>query len=294
MPRDLASMMRFSIWSDIPSPCRPPIAFAATTSSTRSAYSTPSRATGQPSWNATRTVSGSIATLWSQWATPMIGSHDRHRAVEPLELLRLVGRAPDVRVGRVRLLGRGAVREAALEQPLAHLLAPAELGHELRVEPRLVDAERRVREQAVAEEPLDVVALVRRAVAPDVDAVLVHRVDEHRPGDGAAERRRVEVRLAGARDVEGAALEGDEALVDELRAAVDDLRRLGAVCERALRDVRDVHLVDLAEVGRERVRDPALLADPGDGDGRVEAAREGDPDPLADGQRLEDAAHRRA
>ena len=77
-------------------------------------------------------------------------------------------------------------------------------------------------------------------------------------------------------------------------AAVDDLGRLGAVVERALGDVRDVVLVDLAEIGGEGVRDPALLADPGDGDGRVEAAREGDADALADGQRLEDAAHRRS
>ena len=92
--------------------------------------------------------------------------------------------------------------------------------------------------------------------------------------------------------MEGTALQRDEALVHELLAAVDDLRRLGAVLERALGDVRDVHLVDLAEIGRERVRDAALLTDPGDGHGRVEAAREGDADALADGQRLEDAAHR--
>ena len=111
------------------------------------------------------------------------------------------------------------------------------------------------------------------------------------PGDGTAERGRVEVRLACARDVEGAALEGHEPLVDELLAAVDDLGLLGAVLEGALRDVRDVHLVDLAEIGGEGVRDPALLADPGDGDGRVEAAREGDADALADGQRLKDVAH---
>ena len=217
---------------------------------------------------------------------------DRHRPVELLQLLRLVRRAPDVRVGRVRLLGRGAVGQAALEQPLAHLLAAAELGHELRVEPGLVDAERGVREQAVAEEALDVVALVRRAVAPDVDAVLAHGVHEHRPGHGAAERRRVEVRLARARDVEGAALERDEPLVHELGAAVDELRRLGAVLERARRDVGDVVLVGLAEIGGEGVRDAALLADPGDGDGGVEPAGEGDPDALADGQGLEDATHR--
>ena len=146
-------------------------------------------------------------------------------------------------------------------------------------------------EQPVAEEPLDVVALVGRPVTPDVDAVLVHRVDEQRARDGAAERRRVEVRLAGVRDVEGPALQGDEPLVHELRAAVHDLRRLGAVGERALGDVGDVDLVDLPEIGGERVRDPALLADPGNGDGRVEAAREGDPDAFADGQRLEDSTH---
>ena len=97
--------------------------------------------------------------------------------------------------------------------------------------------------------------------------------------------------LPRARDVEGAALERDEPLVHELLAAVDDLRRLGAVGERPLRDVRDVDLVDLAEVGREGVRDAALLADPRDRDGGVEATREGDADALADGERLEDAAH---
>jgi hypothetical protein len=34
MPRLFASMIRFSIWSDMPSPCRPPTAFASWTRST--------------------------------------------------------------------------------------------------------------------------------------------------------------------------------------------------------------------------------------------------------------------
>ena len=75
-------------------------------------------------------------------------------------------------------------------------------------------------------------------------------------------------------------------------ATVDELGRLGAVVEGALADVRDVVLVDLAEIGRERVRDPAFLPDPGDGDRGVQPARERDADALADRQRLEDAAHR--
>ena len=84
--------------------------------------------------------------------------------------------------------------------------------------------------------------------------------------------------------MERAALEGHEALVDKLIPAVDHLRLLGAVGESAFRDVRDVRLVGLTEIGGEGVGNPALLADPGHGNRRVETTREGDPDPLADGE----------
>ena len=105
------------------------------------------------------------------------------------------------------------------------------------VEPRLVDAQVRIREQAVAIEALDVVALVRAAVAPDVDVVLAHRDDEHRAGDGAAERRRVEVREPGRRDVERAGLQRSDPLGDERRAAVDEARALPRRTPRARRGI---------------------------------------------------------
>ena len=73
MPRLFASMMRFSIWSDMPSPWRPPIALASITRATWSANSRPLMATGQPSWKRIVTSSGSIATDGSQCRTPMIG-----------------------------------------------------------------------------------------------------------------------------------------------------------------------------------------------------------------------------
>src|SRR5436309_1783448 len=60
--------------------------------------------------------------------------------------------------------------------------------------------------------------------------------------------------------------------------------------ERPLGDRRDVLLVVLAEIGRERVRDRALLAHPRERAARIEAAGERDPDPLADRQRVEDHA----
>ena len=80
------------------------------------------------------------------------------------------------------------------------------------IEPRLVDPQAGIGEQPVAVEPLDVVALERAAVTPDVDVVFLHRADEHRAGHGAADRRGIEIRHAGGRDVERAALQNGEPL----------------------------------------------------------------------------------
>ena len=205
MPRDLASMIRFSIWSDMPRPCRPPISLASWTSSTGSSYCLPLTATGRPGVEA----DGDVLGLDVDVGVPELHAHDRldrlQRDVEVLEGLRLVGGAPDVGVGGVRLLLAVAVGQVVLGEPLAHLGATAELVHEVGVQPGLVDAQLGVGEQAVAVEPLDVVALEGRAVAPDVDAVLVHRADQHRAGHRAAERGGVEVGAAAGADVEGAA-----------------------------------------------------------------------------------------
>ena len=228
---------------------------------------------------------------------PVPHAHDRrddvHRLGQELERLGLVCGAPDVGVGRVGLLGAVAVRQVVGDEPLAHLLAAAELVHELLVQPRLVDAQQRVDEQAVAVEPLDVVALVRRAIAPDRDVVIAHRGDEHRAGDRAAKRRGVEVRAATGADVERTALQRNEALADQLGATIDEARALGAVLQGTARDVVEVGLVVLAEVRGVRKRDAALVAHPRDGGRGVEAAGERDTDALTDGKRGEDVAHTR-
>ena len=205
-----------------------------------------------------------------------------------LERLRLVGGAPDVGVGRVRLLGRVAIRQPTADEELAHLGPAAELGDELGVEPRLVDAQVGVHEQAVAVEALDVVALVGGAVAPHVDAVVMHRPHQQRAGDRPPERRGVEVRLAGGGDVERAALQRDQALAHELGAAVDEPCLLGAVDLGPIGHARQVGLVGLAEIGGVGEGDRALLAHPRHRGGGVETARERDADALADRQRRQD------
>ena len=155
-----------------------------------------------------------------------------------LEPLGLVGGAPDVGVGGVRLLGRGPVGQVAGQQPFAHLGPAAQLGHELPVQPGLVDAQPGVGQQAVAVEPLDVVALVGRPVAPDVDLVVGHGADQQGAGDGPAERGGVEVGQPGRPDVERAAGQRDEPLLDQRGAAVDDAGDVGAVLLRPAGDAR--------------------------------------------------------
>src|SRR5262249_32713775 len=166
-------------------------------------------------------------------------------------------------------------------EPLAHLAPAAELGDERVIEPRLIDAEAGVREQPVAEEALDVVALVGRAVTPDLDTVLAHGAYEQRARDRATEGRGVEVAPPCGLDVEGAALERRQAFARERVFAVDEESLLRAVLLGLARKGRDVRLVVLAQVGRERIRHGTLLAHPRDCAASVEAAGEGESDTLA-------------
>ncbi len=120
------------------------------------------------------------------------------------QVLRFVRRAPDIGIGRVRLLHAHLVSEAVAEHVLGHLFASAEFIDESLVEPGLINAQRGIGQQAVAIEALDIVAFESAAVAPDVDVVFLHRDHEHGARHGAADGRGVEVVDARRRDVEGA------------------------------------------------------------------------------------------
>jgi hypothetical protein len=159
------------------------------------------------------------------------------------------------------------------------------------VEPRLVDLQVRIGQQAVAIEPLDVVALVRAAVGEDVDAVFLHGADDRRRRHGAAERRRVVVGHAGGRDVERAGLQRGDSFGDQLGAAVYESSPFCAVLDRATRDRLVVVFVGLAEVGRVRIRDGAFDPHPVQRGTRVESAGERDANFLAGRKTFKDCAH---
>ena len=122
------------------------------------------------------------------------------------------------------------------------------------------------------------------AVAPYIDVVLLHRGNKHRSGDGAADRRGVEVGDAGSSDVEGACLQRGNAFADKRAPAVDQAGLFGAVFERSARDCIVVGFVRLAEVRRIRIGEGTLLLHPVQGSRSVEPAGEGDTDFFADGQ----------
>jgi len=214
-----------------------------------------------------------------------------HALVQELEVLRFVRGAENVRVSGVRLLHAHLVFEAALDEVLGHLRAAAEFVDELLVEPRLVHAQVRIGEQPVAVEALDVVALERAAVAPDVHVIVTHRGHEHRTCHRATQRRGVEVRLPSGADVERAALQRGKPLSHQLRAALDEPRLLRAVRHRLARDLLVVRFVGLAEVGGVREGHGALLAHPVECGAGIEAAGKGDADLFADGKTLEDVGH---
>ena len=89
---------------------------------------------------------------------------------------------------------------------------------------------------------------------------------------------------ARGRDVEGAALQRGDALGDELLAAIDQPRLLGAVLQGAPRDLVVVGFVRLPEVRGVGVRDRALLPHPVERRAGVETSGEGDADFLPAGR----------
>src|SRR5262249_37184849 len=176
--------------------------------------------------------------------------------------LGLVGGAEEVGIGGIGLFGGHAVVETGLGEVGGHLGATAQLVDESLIEPGFVDLQVGIDEETVAVEALDVVAFEGTAVAPDVDAVLLHGGDEDGAGGGAGEGGGVEVGEGGGGDVESAALEGRKTFADELGAAVDEAGLFGAVGEGAAGDVLVVGLVGLAKVGGVGVGDGTLGAGP--------------------------------
>ncbi len=220
--------------------------------------------------------------LYRDGLVPELDAHNRRddvrAGVQKLQVLRLVGRPPDIGVGGIGLFGRHFVAVAARLEPGADLGPAAQLPHEFLVEPGLIDPEAGIGQEAVAVETFDIVALVGGTVAPDADPVLVHSPHQEGPGDRPAEGGGVEVLFAAGDDVEGAAHQRAKPFGDELLPAVNQARLHRAVLPGLLGNTFQVGLIRLAEIGGVGVGQRAFFLHPGDGDRGIEPAGEGQTD----------------
>ena len=149
------------------------------------------------------------------------GFDDFDAAVQKLQIFGFVCCAEHIGIGGIGFFSRPFVLEAVGDQEFAHFVAAAEFVNELLVEPRFVDFQRGIGEQTITVETFDVVAFVGATVAPNVHVVFFHGGNEHGAGYGAAKRRGVEIGHAAGGNVERAALDGGDAFVCQLGAAVN-------------------------------------------------------------------------
>ena len=91
--------------------------------------------------------------------------------------------------------------------------------------------------------------------------------------------------------MKGAGLQGSDPFGHELAATVDEARFLGAVLQRATRDLVVVGFVGLSKIRGVRVRDGALCAHPVERRAGVETAGKRDADTLAGRKTLKNVAH---
>ena len=219
------------------------------------------------------------------------GLHNLHATVQVLKVFGLVRGAQHVGVGGVGFFGRHLVAKTMLRHEGRHFCAAAQLVNEQLVKPRFVNFERGVGQQTIAIKALNVVALVSAAIAPYVDVVFFHGGHQHGAGHGAANGGGVEVGDAGGRDVKRTALQGRNAFMGQLFAAVYEAGQLSAVFFGFSRNFFVVGFVGLAEVGGVSVRHSAFLTHPEQSSTGVQAARKCNAYFLARGNVLKNGGH---
>ncbi len=162
------------------------------------------------------------------------GNDDLDRSRKVLQVLGFVRRAQNIGIGGIGLLRRHLVGEAGVLHERGHLGASAQLVDESSVQPGLVNLEGGIHQQAVAIEPLDVIAFESGSVAPDVDVVFLHGRDQHGARNGAADGRGIEVGDSRSGDVKSAGLQRGDAFANKLacgnRSGAPFPRRIRAPC----------------------------------------------------------------
>ena len=199
-----------------------------------------------------------------------------------------MGGAEQIRIRGIRLFRTHLIVEAVGVEELRHFCAAAEFINEILIQPGLINFQTRVGQETVAVEAFNIVTFIRAAVAPDVDAVFLHRSDQPRAGHGAAKRSRVVINTASSGDVESVALDSGNTFTHQLGTTIHQACTFSAKSESFLRNGSIIAFVGLTEISGISIRACAFLLHPQQSGGRIQPAGKSDADFFTDGQVLQD------
>ena len=201
------------------------------------------------------------------------GLYKIHAIVEFFEQFCFVSGTPNVGVGGVCLFLAGAVGQLARGEEFTHFAASTKFIHECGVEPRLVNAQRRIDHEPIAIKALDVVSLVSRPVTPNIDVVTLHRTNKKCSCYCAAKWGGVEICFARSSDMKCTTLQCNETFANKFFAAIDETSKFCSVLFGAVRYLVELWFVGLAKVCGVAIWQRAFFAHPRNCSRSVESTR---------------------
>ncbi|CZV41535.1 Uncharacterised protein [Enterobacter hormaechei] len=170
-------------------------------------------------------------------------------------------------------------------------MTATQLVDEVGIQPRFVDLQLGVGQQAITIETFNIVAFIGATVPPDVHAIFFHGGNQHSAGDGTTQRGGIEIGQAAGRIMESTALDRGNPFGNQLLTAVDQTCVLCAIFHGTTRDRVIIFLVRLTQVRSICIRNRSLLAHPQQCSAGIQAARKSDANTLSYREMLENRRH---
>ncbi|CGW22455.1 Uncharacterised protein [Salmonella enterica subsp. enterica serovar Typhi] len=171
-------------------------------------------------------------------------------------------------------------------------MTAAQLIDKVGIQPRFVNLQLGVGQQAVTIETFNIVAFIGAAVAPDIHAVFFHCGDQHRAGHGTAQRRGIEIGQSASRIMESAALNRCDPFCNQLLAAINQAGILCAILHCATRNGVIVILIRLSQIRSIGIWDSSFLSHPQQRGASVQTAGKSDTNTLTCWKMLKNRRHR--
>ncbi len=207
---------------------------------------------------------------------PELHAHDRvndlHAGVQEFQVFRFVRCAQHIGVGGIRFFDGHLIVKTAGNHEFRHLMTTTQFVDEVGIQPRFVNLQLGVGQQAITIETFDIVAFIGTAVTPDIHAIFFHGGNQHGARHGAAQRSGIEIGQAASGVMKSTALNRSDTFGYQLFAAVNQSCVLCAILHGTTRDRVIIFLIWLSQVRSICIRNRSLLAHPQQCSAGIQAA----------------------